>query len=155
MESLIKKHQPQRVLEIGTLVGYSAILMARNLKEGKITCLEISPQNAQEAQSNINEAGFLDKVKIVVGDALRRIPGLQEKFDFIFIDAEKKEYLAYLQALEKNGNLKKGSVILADNAKIFANEMKDYLHYVRTSPQYKSSYHDFVDDGMELSIRLG
>ena len=154
LESLIKTHAPGRVLEIGTLVGYSAILIARNLPKGKITCLEMSPENAEEAQKNLSEAGFNTQVEILIGDARKFINHLKETFDFVFIDAEKKQYLTYLQLLEKNDKIKKGSVILADNAKIFAEEMKDYLDYVRTSPLYQSSYHDFDEDGMEVSIKV-
>ena len=70
-----------------------------------------------------------------------------------FIDALKEEYLKYLKLLERSRKLRKGSVIIADNAKIFADEMEDYLRYVRTSNNYTSHFYDFGDDGMEVSIR--
>ena len=154
LESLIKEHAPKRVLEIGTLVGYSTILIARNLGKGRITCLEISDENAQEAQKNINAACPEIHVEIMIGDARKLIRHLKDPFDFVFIDAEKEQYLAYLQQLEKNNKIKKGTVILADNAKIFAAEMKDYLDYVRSSPRFQSHYHDFEEDGMEVSIKI-
>jgi len=153
LESLVAKQQPSTILEIGTLVGYSAILMARSLERGRIISVEISPHSAEIAHKNISEAGFSDKVKILVGDALHIIPRLKETFNLVFIDAAKEEYLAYLKLLEKN-NLKKGTIIVADNAKIFADAMRDYLHYVRESGNYKSKFYDFGDDGMEVSIKL-
>ena len=154
LESLVTKKQPKLILEIGTLVGYSAILMARNLKNGKIVCIEISPRAAAISRENIKEAGFEEIIKVIVGDALDALPALEGLFDFVFIDAAKEEYLKYLQLLEKKSAVKKGCIIVADNAKIFADAMRDYLHYVRNSGKYKSQFHDFREDGMEVSVRL-
>ncbi len=73
-------------------------------------------------------------------------------FDFAFIDAEKTEYLDYLQLVEDK--LCKGSVIVADNAGIFAKRMKNYLEYVRASGKYSSRYVPVDVDGLEISIKL-
>ncbi len=154
LELIVRNDQPKSILEIGTLVGYSAILMGKNLKKGKVTCIEISPKFAQIARKNIREAGFEEIIRVIEGDALEAIPKLKEKFDLVFIDAAKEDYLSYLKLLEKNKNLKERSVIVADNVKVFAKEVKDYLEYVRESGNYKSSYHDFGSDGVEVSIKL-
>lgn len=151
LEKLVKKYQPKMILEIGTLVGYSAILMARHLKKGKIITLEIDAKAADIARSNIEKAGLANKIDIIVGNAKRTIKKLDKKFDFIFIDAAKEEYIIYLRLLE--GEMKKGCVIVADNAKVFAEFMKDYLDYVRHSGKYKSRFYDFGFDGMEASIK--
>ena len=155
LASLVRECNPKLILEIGTLVGYSAILMAQNLrgKEGNIITLEISKRIAAVAERNIKLVGFEKKIKIIVGSALKLIPKLEGKFDLVFVDAAKEEYFAYLKLLEKK-NLKKGSIIVADNAKIFADAMHDYLEYVRKSGKYKSEFHDFEHDGMEVSVRL-
>lgn len=154
LESIVKKKQPRLILEVGTLVGYSAILMARNLNRGKIITIEISPRNARSTVKNIEEAGLADKIIVVQGDALKVIKRLKERFELVFIDAAKEEYLTYLQLLEKNGNIGKGTIVVADNVKIFADAMRDYLEYVRDKKRYKSSYYDFGFDGMEVSVKI-
>lgn len=155
VEQLVQKYKPKRVLEIGTLVGYSAIMIIRNLPPtGRLTTIEIDPEVAVIAQRNLNDAGVAEKVEIITGDARSIIPTLTKKFDFVFIDAEKKQYLSYLNLLQQYNLLEDKAVILADNVKIFAAKMKDYLDYVRTSGKFKSNYHDFGDDGMEVSQLL-
>mgnify|MGYP001592663745 FL=1 len=151
LEKLIKKLQPKLVLEIGMLVAFSTILMARNLKQGKIITIEINQEAAEIARKNLNEAG-IKNVKVILGNALKIIPKLKSKFDFVFIDAVKEDYLNYLKLIESK--LNKNAIIVADNAKIFASEMKDYLDYVRTSKNYKSKFYDFDEDGMEVSIKI-
>src|SRR3990167_9632852 len=126
LASLIKKHNPKSVLEVGTNLGYSSILMAINLPpDGKITTLEIDQKTADKAQENINKTGFEDKIQIIVGDAKETIKNLSGPFDFMFIDAAKKQYLNYLQDAE--GKFSPKTVIVADNVGIFANEVSDYL----------------------------
>ena len=73
-------------------------------------------------------------------------------FDFAFIDAEKTEYRQYLKSAEEK--LRNGGVVFADNAGIFADQMKDYLDYVRGSGKYKSRYVQVGDDGVEISFKL-
>ena len=153
LEFLIKKYKSKNVLEIGTLVGYSAILISRNMNKGRLTTLEINPKNVSKARINLEDAG-IENSKVMTGDAKKIIPKLKEKFDFVFIDAEKKEYIHYLRLLKQNKLIDSGTMILADNVKIFAEEMKDYLDYVRNSKDYKSEYYEFGKDAMELTIKL-
>jgi predicted O-methyltransferase YrrM len=87
----------------------------------------------------------------MTGDALQIIPELKDTIDFVFIDAEKTEYMDYLRLVEDK--LHKGSVIVADNAGIFANPMIDYLRYVRTSEKYRSRYVPVGADGLEITVR--
>jgi predicted O-methyltransferase YrrM len=77
---------------------------------------------------------------------------LTGKFDMVFIDAAKEEYFDYLKLMEKK--LHKGSVIVADNAGIFADQMKEYLDNVRSSGKYTSKYMPFGEDGVEVSVKL-
>ncbi|MEM5802018.1 MAG: O-methyltransferase [Candidatus Aenigmatarchaeota archaeon] len=160
IEGEIKKHLPKKILEIGALFGYSAILMARLLpRDGKVVTIEIDPKYADIARKNIEYANLSNKIKVIVGDALEVIPKLKEKFDFLFIDAAKEEYLNYLKLAEKN--LKKGSIVIADNVGIFAYHLQDYLNYVRNSGKYKSKtievpleFFKNIKDAMEISVKL-
>ena len=117
-----------------------------------LTTIEIHADEAELARKNIKKAQISAAVDVIVGDAIKILPKLSGKFDMVFIDAEKSEYLAYLRLIEKR--LHKGSVVVADNAGIFANEMKDYLDHVRSSERYSSRYLPFGEDGVEVSIRL-
>jgi len=157
LDETVLKYKPKRVLEIGTLVGYSAIRMGRHLpKGGRITCVDVNGAVAKVAVSNIEKAGLSDRIEIIVGDAKKVIPRLEGKFDMVFIDADKSEYLAYLKSCERL--LHRGSVIVADNVKIFADRVADYLEYVRKSGRYTSTCREALNvdppllDGVEISI---
>ena len=84
--------------------------------------------------------------------ALDVIPRLDMVFDMLFLDAAKNEYLEYLKLAE--GKLNSGRVVYADNAGVFASNMRDYLDYVRTSGKYRSEYHAVGSDGVEISLKL-
>jgi len=149
----IRKLKPKHVLEVGTLIGYSAILMGKELDDkAEIVTIEIHRNEAELAGENIVRANIEAKVKIVAGDALQVIPTLTGQFDFAFIDAEKTEYFNYLKLAEDK--LRKGAVVFADNVLIFADQMRDYLDYVRNSGKYQSRFIKVGEDGVEISIRL-
>jgi predicted O-methyltransferase YrrM len=149
----VRKVKPKRVLEVGTLIGYSAILMGRELnKKAQIITIENHPEEVKAAEKNIRRAGIAPKVQVIAGDALQVIPSLRESFDFVFIDADKTEYFSYLRLVESK--LKKGSVVVADNAGLFARQMREYLDYVRGSGKYLSRYVQVADDGLEISVKL-
>lgn len=149
LERTVKKFQPTRALEIGTLVGYSTILIAKNMKKGKIITIELLKKNRDAAKMNIERAGLSRKVELLQGDALEIIPSLEGPFDLVFIDAEKEDYLKYLKAAEPK--MAKGAVVVADNVGIFKDRMKDFLDYVRKSGRYRSEVHDFGFDAVEVS----
>lgn len=90
-----------RVLEIGTLAGYSTINLARGVgPAGRVTTLEFDPQHAEVARANFQAAGVADRVEVLVGAALDTLPRLaerSEKFDFFFIDADKENNSAYVE----------------------------------------------------------
>jgi predicted O-methyltransferase YrrM len=115
---LIQMTQAKRVLEIGTLGGYSTIWMARALpKGGSIVSLEFSPRHAEVARANLHCAGLLNRVEIRVGPALESLPVLKSTgagpFDLIFIDADKENNPHYLQWALKLSH--RGTVIVVDN----------------------------------------
>jgi len=146
----VRKYNVRKVLEIGTLVGYSAMLMANNLPgDGKVFTIEINPESAKSAEKIISKAGLTDKIKIYIGNALIVIPEITEVFDMVFIDAAKDEYFDYLKLSESK--LKKNGIVFADNVKIFADQMRDFLDYLRNSGKYDSRYIDVEFDGVEIS----
>ena len=152
LENVIKEYQPKLILEIGTLVGYSAILMGKNLKKGKIISVEINKKNHLAAKANIERAGLSDKIELVSGDALEVITNLDGPFDMVFIDAKKEEYLKYLKAVEPK--MTKNAIVVSDNVGIFKDRMKEFLDYLRKSGKYRSELHDFGFDGVEVSKRI-
>lgn len=104
----------KRILEIGTLGGYSAIWMARALpSDGKLVSLEIDPRNAEVASRNIARAGLGDRVEILVGPAISRLPALQGPFDLAFIDADKESNADYFDHAVRLS--RPGGVIVVDN----------------------------------------
>ncbi len=151
LRRLIDRHQPTRALEIGSLLGYSAILIAGVLPpRGRLTCVEMNPYLAKFVKANVAEAGLARKVRVVVGDALRVIPLLSGRFDFVLIDAAKEDYLEYLRQLESR--LVPGAVVVADNTGVYRRDVAPYLEHVRISSRYRSREFDFGDDAMEVSI---
>lgn len=152
LENIVKSKQPKMVLEIGTLVGYSTILMAKNMKNGRIVSIEVNRKNHEAAQINIERAGLSESVELLQGDALKTIPGLEGEFDMVFIDARKDDYLKYLKAAEPK--MAKRAIVAADNVKRFAGQMKDFLEYVRNSGRYKSKTYEFGADAVEVSERV-
>jgi len=116
LQSLVEVHGSHKVIEIGTLFGYSAIYLASGLpSDGKVWTLEKNPENAEIAQGFIKEAGLSEKIEVVVGDAHENLKSLEKfgPFDAAFIDADKPGYPAYLKWCEKN--LRKNALIIADN----------------------------------------
>ncbi len=104
----------KRILEIGTLGGYSTIWLARGLTpDGTLTTLEFEPKHADVARKNLAAAGFADRVEVIVGPALESLKILNEPFDLIFIDADKNNYPGYLEhALRLS---RPGTLIIGDN----------------------------------------
>ena len=118
LEFLVRVSGARRILEIGTLGGYSTIWMARALPDdGRIVTLELDPHHARVARGNLQNAGVLDKVDLRVGTANESLATLvteaAEPFDLIFIDADKQGYPEYLQWALKLSH--PGTVIVADN----------------------------------------
>jgi catechol O-methyltransferase len=164
VSNIVKKYKPTSILEIGTLHGYSAILMGNLLPDdgGKLVTIEIDKNFANIATKNIEKAGLSDKIRVVCNDALDVIPKLGSyKFDLVFLDAIKAQYLSYLRLLEEKNLLKEESILVADNVILYETEMKDYLDYVRNSGYYQSEttetsleFNKNVKDALEISLRL-
>ncbi len=116
LQLLVRMQGARRVLEIGTLGGYSTIWMGRALPAGgRLVTLEVDPQHAAVAETNMARAGLSELVDVLVGPALETLPTLAdgEPFDFVFIDADKVNTAAYFDwALQLT---RPGSVIVVDN----------------------------------------
>jgi predicted O-methyltransferase YrrM len=161
LAEIVKKTRPKRILEVGALYGYSAILMAKNSPPGvEIVSVEKNPEHVRIAKEKIKRANMEGSIRVVEGDGRTELGKLTGSFDLVFLDAEKTQYFAYLKAIETN--LHMGSVIVADNVGIFKDQMQDYLGYVRNTGPYKSrtvetflEFSDTTRDAMEISEKLG
>jgi predicted O-methyltransferase YrrM len=162
LADIIFKYKPRTILEIGTLHGYSAILMADMLPDdGKLITIEKDTKLASIAMKNVEDAGLSRIIEVINADGLKWIPLLQkQKFDLMFLDAVKSDYLKYLKLAEKNNLLSDNVVVVADNVLLYENEMQDYLQYVRASGRFKSKstettleFTKNVKDALEVSVR--
>jgi predicted O-methyltransferase YrrM len=103
-----------RILEVGTLAGYSALWLARALPpDGRLVTLEYEPRHAEVARRNIERAGLSDRVEVIVGAAMETLPHLDGPFDFVFIDADKPSNPDYFECALKLS--RPGTVIVVDN----------------------------------------
>jgi len=114
LEMLVYALRPLWVLEIGTFSGYSSISMAAGLPpQGRITTCELSPEHAAVARAHIAASPYPDRIEVIEGPALDTVAKLEGPFDFVFIDADKTNYLAYFEAVLPK--LAPGGLIAADN----------------------------------------
>jgi caffeoyl-CoA O-methyltransferase len=113
--SLISKMiQPEHILEVGTFTGYSAICLAEGLKEGgTLHTIDVNEELEDMVARFIEEAGMKSKIRQYIGNALEIIPGMEQKFDLVFLDADKQNYIKYYPIIKEK--LNPGGVILADN----------------------------------------
>ena len=112
----VRVAQARRVLEIGTLAGYSTIALARAVgAQGSVTSLEFEAAHAEVARANLARAGVDDRVEVIVGAALDTLPTLADRapFDLVFIDADKENNVAYVEWAIRLGRA--GTVIIVDN----------------------------------------
>jgi len=111
---LSKMIQAERILEIGTFTGYSAICLAKGLKkDGKLLTIEIDDELEHFAAKYFKKAGLENRIEQKIGSALEIIPTLDESFDLVFLDADKREYIRYFELVFDK--VKKGGYIFADN----------------------------------------
>ena len=151
---ILTEKKPEKILEIGTAVGYSAICFSEYLKEnGRIDTIERDEQREAEARENIKKVGVEDKIKLYEGDAVEILPTLNEKYDVVFIDAAKGKYPFFLeQALRM---LKDDGIILADNILYKGYVMSDYnKHKQRTAVTHLRQYIKEITENPELETQI-
>ena len=106
--------KPHCVLEIGTYTGYSALCFAEGLKDdGKVITIDINPELENRVRGYLAESDYNEKIDFIIGNALEIIPNLDQKFDLVFIDADKENYLNYFNLVI--GKMNKGGFIISDN----------------------------------------
>ena len=143
----------KRALEIGGASGYSAIWMAQGLRAtgGKLVSIEYDPVRAKELAENVKRAGLTDVVQVVAGDAFVEIPKLQGTFDFVFLDAWKRDYKKFLEMILPR--LDKGGLFTAHNVVNKRNEMGDFLDAIQRNPSLWTAIVAPSGEGISLSYK--
>lgn len=154
LERIVRERDPRLVVEVGVMVGYATLRIVRNLGDhGKIVGVEISEDLARRAEANIALAGFAPKVDVLRGDAREVLGTIGGPVDFVFMDAERGQYLNYLRKLEPK--LSPGALIIAAGAGAAAGRLQKYFDHVRLGGGYESRHMTFDDDGFEVSTYRG
>ena len=159
--------QPKRILEIGTAIGYSGIVMLSACETATLNTIELLESSANMARENFREAGVLDRVTIFLGDAREIVMQLTGSYDFIFMDGPKGQYEVFLPYL--TDLLEVGGTLVCDNVLFkglvenqpenghkkvtIARNLKQFLHQLHTNPTLKTTlYH--TGDGVSVTIKL-
>lgn len=153
--------QPNRILEIGTYTGYSAICLAAGLKkDGKLITIDVNEELEKITKKHFEKAGLSEKIEFKIGNALEIIPTLSETFDMVFIDADKKNYLNYFYNVKEK--VSRNGLIIADNVLWSGktvdemcndpetNCLREYNRVVASDPDFESVLLP-VRDGLMLS----
>ena len=151
---ILTEIKPNKILEIGTAVGYSAICFSEYLQEnGKIDTIERDTERVKEARENIKKAEVEDKINIYEGDAVEILPTLNDEYDVVFIDAAKGKYPFFLnQALRM---IRQGGVIIADNVLYKGYVMSDYnKHKQRTAVRNLREYIKEVTENPNIETEI-
>ncbi len=174
MESFLRvmlyTKRPKKVLELGTAVGYSAILMSECLSEdSKIVTIENYDKRIPIARENIKRAGKEEVIELLEGDALEIMPTLQEEsFDFVFMDAAKAQYINFLPHVLRL--MKKGGILITDNVlqdgdlieskfvvrrrdRTIHKRMREFLKAVKNHPDLETTIVP-IGDGIEMSVKM-
>jgi predicted O-methyltransferase YrrM len=141
----------KRALEIGGASGYSAIWMGMGLREtgGKLVTIEYDPARAKELADNIRRAGLQDVVQVLSGDAFQQIPKVAGNFDFVFLDAWKRDYKRFFDLVYPR--LDSGGLFIAHNVVNKREEMGDFLDAIHTHPSLWTTVVAPSGEGMSIS----
>jgi len=142
-----------RALEIGGANGYSAIWIGLGLRQtgGRLTSIEYDPARAKTAADNIRKAGLADIVTVVSGDAFKEIPKLTGDFDFVFLDAWKRDYKRFLDMVFPR--LEPRGLFLAHNVVNKKNEMTDFLAAIQTDSRMFTSIVTPSGEGISITVK--
>lgn len=161
----IKKNNITNILEIGSAIGYSAIKMALVNDRVKVTTIERDMDRYVVALNNIEKFNLSDRINIILGDALE--VSLSDKYDMIFIDAAKAQYIKFFERY--NDNLKDGGFIISDNlsfhglvldetkinnrnTKQLVGKIKKYIEYLKNNDKYDTTFYT-LGDGVSVSTK--
>jgi caffeoyl-CoA O-methyltransferase len=144
----------QRALEIGGAYGYSAIWIGLGLREtrGHLTSIEYDPARAKAAAENVRKAGLADVVTVVPGDAFAEIPKLSGNFDFVFLDAWKRDYKRFFDLIVPR--LEPRGLLLGHNVVNKQAEMRDFLDAITGNPSLATAVVKPSGEGMSVTIKL-
>ena len=169
LKVLLAIKKPKRILEVGTAVGFSAILMSEYAPEDcKITTIEKYEKRIPIALENFKRAGKEDKITLIEGDALEVLKGLQGEYDFIFMDAAKGQYIYYMPEVIRL--LSKDGVLVSDNVlqdgdiiesrfavtrrnRTIHSRMRDYLYTIKNHKQLMTAVVP-LGDGVTISTKI-
>jgi caffeoyl-CoA O-methyltransferase len=150
---LVASKGARHALEIGGASGYSAIWIGMGLREtgGTLVTIEYDPVRAKELAQNIKRAGLSDVVQVLAGDAFQQIPKVTGTFDFVFLDAWKKDYKRFLDLVLPR--MDKGGLFLAHNVVNKKSEMGDFLDAVQKNPSLWTTIVSPSGEGMSVSLK--
>lgn len=155
LRTMVKMINPKSILEVGTAVGFSAILIAESTSDDcLITTIENYEKRIPIATENIKKAGYEDRINLIFGDAQDVLPTLNEQYDFIFMDAAKGQYITFWPEVDRL--LKKGGTCITDNClqdgeiiqsryaitrrnRTIHKRMRDYLYEICHNPEFSTS----------------
>lgn len=154
VNKILDEIKPQKILEIGTAIGYSAIRFSKYLaQDGIIDTIERDEERIQQAIQNIRDLKLEDKINILQGDALEILPTLTGPYDVVFIDAAKGKYPIFLQ--EALRMLKINGIIIADNILYKGYVMSDYnKHKQRTAVRGLRQFLKDLEENPNLETKL-
>ncbi len=152
IKEILKEEKPQKILEIGTAVGYSASCFVI-YSDAKIDTIELDEERAKEAIENVKNVGVSDRINIMVGNAVDILPTLNDEYDIVFIDAAKSKYSIFLH--EGIRLIRNGGLILADNVLYKGYVMSDYnKHKQRTAVRHLREYIKEVTEDANLNTEI-
>lgn len=154
MEKYLRKIKPEKILEIGTAVGYSAMCFTKFLNEnGSIDTIERDEERVKQARKNIKNVGLENKINVFEGDAVEILPTLDDKYDAVFIDAAKGKYPFFLN--EALRLIKPNGIIFADNILYKGYVLSDYnKHKQRTAVRNLREYIKEVSENPSLDTEI-
>lgn len=153
LRMLVTVSGARRALEIGAASGYSAIWIGLGLREtgGRMVTIEYDKARARAAADNVKRAGLADIVQVISGDAFAEIPNQAGTFDFVFLDAWKRDYQRFFDLVFPR--LDKGGLFLAHNVVNKREEMGDFLSTIRTHPNLMTTIMTPGNEGMSVSYK--
>lgn len=163
----IKDHNIKNILEIGSAIGYSAILMASSSKDAFVTTIERDEERYMECLKNVKKCGFDKKINVVFQDALDVNLSEDLKFDLIFIDAAKGQYTKFFEKYKYF--LKDGGTIITDNIKFhgyvgssdkiesknlksLVEKIENYIDFLKDNEDFETKFYD-IGDGLSVSVK--
>ncbi len=168
LKTVVAMQAPRRILEVGTAVGYSALLMAQMMPgDAHITTIELYRPRVSLAREHFREAGEERRITLIEGDAGRILPKLTGPYDFIFMDAAKGQYIHWLSCIQEL--MSPGAVLFSDNVlrggdilesryavkrrdRTIHARMREYLYMLTHMPEFQTSIIP-IGDGTALSVK--